>query len=191
MKGMRRFLWIPWVVMLCVAGCAGEGAGGHDDSPLDLASFQADMSRVLAGAPIRDRLAGAELDRAKFAVDDQYGPEQWRQLLELRLAEEDDLLRRLWWSKDDRTTRVFIMALFWGERPPPDPAAPWPKGIQTFDADSLRFADAERTLRLEEVRFVRRHLPIICRQLAAALREVRDPVAQRLAARYAQVAAGR
>jgi hypothetical protein len=61
---------------------------------------------------------------------------------------------------------------------------PRPTYIEPFDEDSRRFGGEERAQRLEEVRFVQTHLPILAQTLAEALRDVPGDKARALAEQY-------
>jgi hypothetical protein len=165
----------------------GVPSGSHDPTPLDFTVWRRDLAKALQAQPVKGAMSSAELDRARWYVDDHYGPEQWPYMMELRIAEEHDLLRRLWWKKDDRNTRIFIMALYWCSQPPVQGARP--TCIEPFDEDSRRFGGEERAQRLEEVRFVQTHLPVIAQTLAEALRDVPGDKARELAEQYRRVSA--
>lgn len=62
-------------------------------------------------------------------------------ILHLWIAGETEYIELLWWRKDDRETRAFIVALFYCRYfVPEDDSALWPDIIPDFSLDATRFA---------------------------------------------------
>jgi hypothetical protein len=75
----------------------------------------------------------------------------------LHLWIKDEPIELLWWQKDDRVARAFILSLY---LPMSDEGS---SALPSFQTDAKRFQPGEARERLDELEYVRTHLPSIAK----------------------------
>jgi hypothetical protein len=126
--------------------------------------------RALQKQAIKGNLTAVEIAAAKLAAKASRPEDSWPSILQLWVAEQRDFVELLWWQKDDRETRAFVVALFWCSQPPPrEDVRQWPASIADFTNHASRFDSTEKSNRIDEARFVRKHLSAVAKELALVL----------------------
>lgn len=181
-RGQVNLARVFGIVLLCLMASIAPGQSTNLDQFVP-------ALRALQQAKLKDNLSDFSLTVAKMGAKGS-GPEHsWASIVELWAAGQHDFIELLWWQKDDRETRAFIVALYWCSHPPPrEDAQDWPASVADFNGHAGRFASPERELRVDETRFVRKHLSAIASELAKVLEKSKSPNAVELAKRYADIA---
>ena len=178
---LAKTLLILQLCLLLQAVCAGQNI----DTNLD--EFVSALT-ALKNEAIKENLSDFELLVEKKSATASR-TESWGPILRLWATGQRDFIELLWWHKDDRETRAFIVALYWCSHPPPSENAPgWPASVADFSGHAGRFASPEKELRVDETRFVRKHLSAIAKELADVLEKSKSSNATQLAKRYRDVA---
>jgi hypothetical protein len=181
MNLVKSFLILP-LCLLLRAACVGQNV----DTNLD--EFVPALAS-LKKAAIKESLSDFELAAAKMAAKASRPEDSWPSIMRLWVAQQRDFVELLWWQKDDRETRAFIVALYWCSHPPPlEDAQHWPASVADFSGHAGRFASPEKELRVDETRLVRKHLSAIAKELAEVLEKSKASNVAQLAKRYADVA---
>lgn len=184
----RAVLWL-FAVMLCTSS-VHLIAGSPDAGDLRYDHFKSEVEKAFGRLQNEEKPTSAKLSVDRMRASGFYDPENsWSSIIRLWIAGQEDWVQLLWWPKDDRETRMLIVALSWSSNPPPDKGnEDWPASAVNFPAQSRRFAGSEGGLRAEEIVIVRERLPEICQLLASNFRKISDPRAESAATRCMTVA---
>lgn len=106
----------------------------------------------------------------------------WSPIMNLWLLGEGDSVELLWWNKDDRETRIFIVALFWCFIPPFEGTS----NETDFESRIAHFEPRERALRSQEVEFVKANLAIFAKKFSKIYGKLNNERSQELSIRYAK-----
>ena len=138
------------------------GQQHYDTSALDIDKF----IQTLRGLDVK--MGKSKLDIARMQTLAKVRPEEnsWPAILLLWAHEANDSVTLLWWEKDDRQTRILVVALNWCNlNSPPNYNGLWEDGIYPFPDMVKRFNEVEKKLRLEEIQFVKKNFDKIAKEL--------------------------
>jgi hypothetical protein len=147
---------------------------------------------TLKNVAMKEKLSEDEIAAAKLTAKASRPEDSWPAILQLWLVDQRDSVEALWWQKDDGETRAFIVALYWCSHPPPrEETQQWPASVLDFDSRARRFASPEKEHRVDENRFIKRHLSAVAKELTSVLITSSSPRAIQLGKKYAIVANSR
>ncbi len=154
-------------------GCAGILCGAlavAQPSPNEHEHLRKTMA-ALDPATIGPASDSADLGAAELAAE-AYEPEaSWPAIITLWLSGDTAHVELLWWRKDNPETRALIVALFWSRSGPPQHKETTPCFVVNFEEFARHFRDGEREQRLQEIEFVRKHLPVLKEDITTLLRK--------------------
>jgi len=190
-KVPTRLLAVNLTLVFALCSCCQNSriAVHVDRTELSLGQLEMRMNSTFNVLSEKMQLSKEDLDLDRMRASGFFEPENsWGSIIRLWISGYEDWVQMLWWVKEDRETRLIILALSWCRNPPPLlNTSDWPASSINFVEQSYRFDSRESALRVEEADFVKRNLPEICRMLSRKFGKIHHPRAAAIAKRYAEI----